>query len=61
MKASIDMDEWWPVYTFDFDPREAETVEVTDADRADYERVMAEFKAWQQRIEDLWEQGGEDR
>jgi hypothetical protein len=54
-KLFISSDERWPFFTLD-DPElwaanEIPPVELSDADYADYKRVMAEFEAWQDRIE----------
>ena len=48
-------DEWYPVFGLidrdtDDSVREEFTIELSDEDYADYERMMAEFDEWQKRL-----------
>lgn len=59
MKFYIKRGEWYPVYTLhrkqDFIEIE---IEISEADYADYKRVMKEFDDWQDRLEKIY---GKDR
>lgn len=52
MKARIECDEWYPVYSLELEHMTSGTfMELTDEEWADYRRVMDKFNAWQQRLE----------
>jgi len=54
MKVHYDEDEWYPVYSLYKNKQWHDTpVEITDAEWADYNRVMDEFAVWQEKIEML--------
>jgi hypothetical protein len=58
MKLWITKDEWWPVFELitaeeSWRSGSEPSVEVSEDDYADYQRVMAEFSAWQDRLDEL--------
>lgn len=56
MVKYFDLDEWYPVFTlrdekYNWDWNDP--VELSEAEIADFERVLREFRAWQKRLEAL--------
>jgi hypothetical protein len=58
MKTRIDCDEKYPFFTLD-ESNDGPEIELTDEEYADFQRVMDEFYAWQERIDEMgWGPGG---
>jgi len=55
MKYGYYIDEWYPVVVLiSYD--DVKGIELSDEERADYDRVMKEFKDWQSKLDKLrWE------
>lgn len=51
MRYGVWVDEFWPSHTLVEVDSGMYSVELSDEEAADYRRVMAEFKAWQHRLE----------
>jgi len=51
MKVNWETDEWYPVYSLEpYKGWDGSMIEISDAEWEDYNRVMEEFNAWQDKI-----------
>lgn len=52
MKYGYYVDEWYPVVVLiSYDDKDG--IELSDEEKADYDRVMKEFKDWQDKLDNL--------
>ena len=54
-RYGIGIDEWYPVYELSDDAERERWIDLTDAERADYEAALAAFEAWQRRLKEARE------